>query len=75
MERVLRRLMDREDGLAMVTAVIVVLEVTLNWYVGTLPKATAVAVLKLVPVMVTETPPAVVAVSALTPLTVGATAW
>ena len=54
------------------TAVTVVDDVTMNDAAGTEPNLTAVAPLKLVPVTVTEVPPAVEPVFGLTEETVGA---
>ena len=53
------------------TAVTVVKEVTLNDVAATEPNLTAVAPVKLVPVMVVEVPPAVEPVFGLTLVTVG----
>ena len=52
-------------------AVMEVDELTVNVVVGEVPKSTAVAPVKLVPVIVTEVPPAVVPELGLTPVTVG----
>jgi hypothetical protein len=54
------------------TAEILVAEFTMKLVAGALPKLTAVAPVKLVPVMMTEVPPAVVPVAALMPVTTGA---
>jgi hypothetical protein len=54
------------------TAVTVVEDVTMNDAAGTEPNLTAVAPLKLVPVTVSEVPPAVEPVFGLTEETVGA---
>ena len=52
-------------------AVMEVGELTVNVVAGEVPKSTAVAPLRLVPVIVTEVPPAVVPELGLTPVTVG----
>ena len=56
------------------SAVIVVSLTTVKLVAGVVPKSTAVAPVKLVPVIVTEVPPAGGPVVGLTPVTTGATA-
>ncbi len=56
------------------SAVIVVSLTTVRFVAGVVPKSTAVAPVKLVPVIVTRVPPAVGPLVGLTPVTVGATA-
>jgi hypothetical protein len=54
------------------TAVILVAEFTVKLVAGVLPNSTAVALVKPVPLRMTEVPPAVVPVAGLTPVTTGA---
>jgi hypothetical protein len=53
------------------TAVMLVAEFTMKLVAGALPKLTAVAPVKLVPVIVTEVPPAAGPLAGLMPVTVG----
>ena len=61
-------------GCAGATAVIFVFETTVKLAAATLPKVTPVAPVKLVPVMVTEVPPAVLPEVGLSAVTVGTAA-